>query len=154
MLLILSSKELIWQKRGSQIWLSLPRTCSKLSWLRSTGISGCDSQMWLPRFCHINSLEDKISNTAATIQPNPFWFWENQSIYLCMRFWTHLQLEATRRLKFSLTTFLNSLTLSPKVTLSRQYATLSTSWIFNNDEFTDTQTTEEFLYLVICGPEW
>ena len=27
-------------------------------------------------FCHINSLEDKISNTAATIQPNPFWFWE------------------------------------------------------------------------------
>ena len=28
-------------------------------------------------FCHINSLEDKISNTAATIQPNPFWFWEN-----------------------------------------------------------------------------
>ena len=28
-------------------------------------------------FCHINSLKDKISNTAATIQPNPFWFWEN-----------------------------------------------------------------------------
>ena len=27
-------------------------------------------------FCHINSLEDKISNTAATKQPNPFWFWE------------------------------------------------------------------------------
>ena len=27
-------------------------------------------------FCHINSLKDKISNTAATIQPNPFWFWE------------------------------------------------------------------------------
>ena len=27
-------------------------------------------------FCHINSLEDKISNTAATIQPNSFWFWE------------------------------------------------------------------------------
>ena len=27
-------------------------------------------------FCHINSLEDKISNNAATIQPNPFWFWE------------------------------------------------------------------------------
>ena len=27
-------------------------------------------------FCHINSLGDKISNTAATIQPNPFWFWE------------------------------------------------------------------------------
>ena len=24
----------------------------------------------------MNSLEDKISNTAATIQPNPFWFWE------------------------------------------------------------------------------
>ena len=23
-------------------------------------------------FCHINSLENKISNTAATIQPNPF----------------------------------------------------------------------------------
>ena len=27
-------------------------------------------------FCHINSLKDKISNTAAQIQPNPFWFWE------------------------------------------------------------------------------
>ena len=27
-------------------------------------------------FCHINSLKDKISNTAATIQPNPFWFCE------------------------------------------------------------------------------
>ena len=24
--------------------------------------------------CHINSLGDKISNTAATIQPNPFGF--------------------------------------------------------------------------------
>ena len=27
-------------------------------------------------FCYINSLGDKISNTAAPIQPNPFWFWE------------------------------------------------------------------------------
>ena len=27
-------------------------------------------------FCYINSLGDKISNTAALIQPNPFWFWE------------------------------------------------------------------------------
>ena len=27
-------------------------------------------------FCHINCLGDKISNTAAQIQPNPFWFWE------------------------------------------------------------------------------
>ena len=27
-------------------------------------------------FCHIKSLEEKISNTAASIQPNPFWFWE------------------------------------------------------------------------------
>ena len=27
-------------------------------------------------FCHINSLGDKISNTAAQIQPNSFWFWE------------------------------------------------------------------------------
>ena len=27
-------------------------------------------------FCHINWLGDKISNTAAPIQPNPFWFWE------------------------------------------------------------------------------
>ena len=26
-------------------------------------------------FCYINSLGDKISNTAALIQPNPFWFW-------------------------------------------------------------------------------
>ena len=30
-------------------------------------------------FCHINSLGDKISNTAAPIQPNPFWFWEKYS---------------------------------------------------------------------------
>ena len=28
-------------------------------------------------FCHINSLGDKISNTAATIQPNPFGFGKN-----------------------------------------------------------------------------
>ena len=27
-------------------------------------------------FCHINFLENKISNTDASIQPNPFWFWE------------------------------------------------------------------------------
>ena len=27
-------------------------------------------------FCHINSLGDELSNTAALIQPNPFWFWE------------------------------------------------------------------------------
>ena len=32
-------------------------------------------------FCHINCLGDKISNTAAQIQPNPFWFWE-KSIYI------------------------------------------------------------------------
>ena len=32
-------------------------------------------------FCHINCLGDKISNTAAPIQPNPFWFWENIYIY-------------------------------------------------------------------------
>ena len=37
-------------------------------------------------FCHIKSLGDKISNTAAPIQPNPFWFWENDIyIYLCAR---------------------------------------------------------------------
>ena len=28
-------------------------------------------------FCHIISLGDKISNTAATIQPNPFGFGKN-----------------------------------------------------------------------------
>ena len=33
-------------------------------------------------FCHINCLGDKISNTAAPIQPNPFWFWENIYIYI------------------------------------------------------------------------
>ena len=32
-------------------------------------------------FCHINCLGDKISNTAAPIQPNPFWFWENVYIF-------------------------------------------------------------------------
>ena len=44
-------------------------------------VRGSDSQIWLPRFCHINSLEDKISNTAATIQPNPFWFWEKYHFF-------------------------------------------------------------------------
>ena len=34
-------------------------------------------------FCHINSLGDKISNTAAPIQPNSFWFWE-KSRYIFM----------------------------------------------------------------------
>ena len=33
-------------------------------------------------FYHINCLGDKISNTAAPIQPNPFWFWEKLFIYL------------------------------------------------------------------------
>ena len=33
-------------------------------------------------FCHINCLGDKISNTAAPIQPNPFWFWEKLTIIL------------------------------------------------------------------------
>ena len=38
-------------------------------------------------FCHINSLGDKISNAAASIQPNPFWFWEKYIyiyMYVCM----------------------------------------------------------------------
>ena len=85
--LILSPKELIWQKRGSQLWLSLPRSCSKLWWLRNTGISGCDSQSWLPRFCHISFLEDKISNTDASMQPNPFWFWEKYQRFLIYFLW-------------------------------------------------------------------
>ena len=33
-------------------------------------------------FCHINSLGDKISNTAAPIQPNSFWFWEKYHCFL------------------------------------------------------------------------
>ena len=33
-------------------------------------------------FFYINSLGDKISNTAAPIQRNPFWFWENLIIYV------------------------------------------------------------------------
>ena len=36
-------------------------------------------------FCHMNSLGDKISNTAAPIQPNPFWFWEK-----CHCFFIHV----------------------------------------------------------------
>ena len=36
-------------------------------------------------FCHINSLGDKLSNTAALIQPNPFWFWEKYHCFF-MRF--------------------------------------------------------------------
>ena len=35
-------------------------------------------------FCHINCLGDKISNTAAPIQPNPFWFWEKYHCFLCV----------------------------------------------------------------------
>ena len=35
-------------------------------------ISKVDSRV----FCHINCLGGNISNTAAPIQPNPFWFWE------------------------------------------------------------------------------
>ena len=35
-------------------------------------------------FCHINCLGDKISNTAAPIQPNPFWFWEKYLILLTL----------------------------------------------------------------------
>ena len=35
-------------------------------------------------FCHINPLEDKMSNTAASIQPNPFWFWEKyHCFFMC-----------------------------------------------------------------------
>ena len=35
-------------------------------------------------FCHINSLGDKIGNTAAPIQPNPFWFWEKyHCFFMC-----------------------------------------------------------------------
>ena len=35
-------------------------------------------------FCHILSLEDKISNTAAPIKPNPFWFWEKYQSFSCI----------------------------------------------------------------------
>ena len=36
-------------------------------------------------FCHINCLGDKISNTAAPIQPNPFWFWEKyHCFFMCL----------------------------------------------------------------------
>ena len=42
-------------------------------------------------FCHINCLGDKISNTAAPIQPNPFWFWEKSNyIYVSSLFLTPL----------------------------------------------------------------
>ena len=33
-------------------------------------------------FCHIISLGDKISNTAATMQPNPFGFGKNEFILI------------------------------------------------------------------------
>ena len=35
-------------------------------------------------FCHINCLGDKISNTAAPIQPNSFWFWEKYNNICCL----------------------------------------------------------------------
>ena len=34
-------------------------------------------------FCHISSLGDKISNTAATIQPNLFGFGKNITVFSC-----------------------------------------------------------------------
>ena len=53
-------------------------------------------------FCHINSLGDKISNTAAQIQPNSFWFWE-KSLYIKIRIeyeifgeWSHISTNQKR----------------------------------------------------------
>ena len=36
-------------------------------------------------FFHISSLKNAntSNNTAATIQPNPFWFWENITVFSC-----------------------------------------------------------------------
>ena len=47
-------------------------------------------------FCHINSLGDKISNTAAPIQPNPFWFWEK---YHCFFMHVFCELLVTQSVK-------------------------------------------------------
>ena len=50
-------------------------------------------------FCHINCLGDKISNTAASIQPNPFWFWENLYIYTVTKAIAGLQIRALLKLQ-------------------------------------------------------
>ena len=47
-------------------------------------------------FCHINSLGDKISNTAAPIQPNPFWFWEK---YQCFFIHVFCELHVSKSVK-------------------------------------------------------
>ena len=46
-------------------------------------------------FCHINSLENKISNTAATIQPNPFWFWEKSNLIYFNKVWYFISIRSS-----------------------------------------------------------
>ena len=45
-----------------------------------------NAQFFSAAFFYISFLKDANTshNTAATIQPNPFWFWENIYIYVCM----------------------------------------------------------------------
>ena len=49
--------------------------------------------------CHINSLGDKISNTAAPIQPNPFWFWEKYHCFFIHVFCELLVSQSVKVLK-------------------------------------------------------
>ena len=65
------------KKRGSQLWLSLPLGFHYfLAIIILSKIVAVIAKVDCRVFCHINSLGDKISNTAAPIQPNSFWFWE------------------------------------------------------------------------------
>ena len=50
-------------------------------------------------FCHINSLGDKISNTAVPIQPNSFWFWEKYHCFLMFFFRELLVFKSLKVLK-------------------------------------------------------
>ena len=47
-------------------------------------------------FFYISSLKDENTgyNTAATIQPNPFWFWEN--LYVCISIVPYIELSMYR----------------------------------------------------------
>ena len=68
----------------NQLWLSLPQFPPFSAIIILNKIVAVIAKVDCRVFCHINSLGDKISNTAAPIQPNPFWFWEKY-IYIILQ---------------------------------------------------------------------
>ena len=72
------------KNRGSQICLSQPLIpVLVIINIISSKIVAVIGKFDCRDFCHINSLRDKISNTAATIQPNPFGFGKNITVFSC-----------------------------------------------------------------------